>query len=148
MSDALYTEYPAVYDALYAEKPYDAEVEFVAEYVEAGDRVLVVGVDLSEAMADRLTPGGTLVLDTMSMPEDGSDIVLRTHDRPEGHYARIFQVHRCSESQCRWESLVFTPDGWFVDVHDLVDVPAEALEGYGEAGTSPVTVVVANYGKS
>ena len=48
MSDALYEQYPVVYDALYAEKPYDIEVEFVTEYVEAGDRVLVVGCGTGE----------------------------------------------------------------------------------------------------
>ena len=216
----------------HAEKPYDAEVEFVTEYVQTGARVLVVGcgtgehsrrladrgfevvgVDPSEAMlerarkksgatflvgslpqlpvdgrfdlvfapftvvnhlepgtveaslealADRLAPGGTLVLDTVSMPVDGSDVALQAHDRPDGSYARLFQVHDRGEGRYRWDSLVFTPEGWFVDVHDLIDVPADAIaqtleergfeaeiaEGYGEAETGPATVVVANYGKS
>lgn len=52
MSEALYAEHPAVYDALYAEKAYGAEVEFVREQFEArgngGDRVLVVGCGTGE----------------------------------------------------------------------------------------------------
>ncbi|WP_265111507.1 class I SAM-dependent methyltransferase [Halosolutus halophilus] len=230
MSDALYREYPAVYDALYADKPYDEEVEFVTDFVAAGGRILVVGcgtgehsrrlrdrgydvvgVDPSEAMlerarkksdadfvlgslpelpvdgtcdlvfvpftvvnhlehgtvdasletlVDRLAPGGTLVLDTMWVPEDGTDLTLGVHERPEGDYARLHQIHvrDVDAGTYRWDSIVFTPDGsWFADTHDLIDAPAEAIvelleerglaveiyDGYREADGWPATVVVA-----
>lgn len=52
MSEALYAERPEVYDALYAEKPYDAEVEWVLEAFErlgnGGRRALVVGCGTGE----------------------------------------------------------------------------------------------------
>lgn len=52
MSEALYADRPDVYDALYADKEYDAEVEFVVEQFEAkgngGDRALVVGCGTGE----------------------------------------------------------------------------------------------------
>ncbi len=227
MSDALYREYPAVYDALYANKPYDAEVAFVTEYVDPGDRVLVVGcgtgehsrrlrergvdvtgVDPSEAMlerartksdarfvvgalpdlpvdgafdlvfvpftvvnhlepgtvdasldalVDRLASGGTLVCDTMTLPDEGTDLTLEVHDRTDGQYARLFQVHARGDDRYRWHSLVFTSADWFVDTHDLLDVPPAALvdaledrglavdttDGYSDASGWPATVVVA-----
>lgn len=228
MSDALYTEYPDVYDALYAEKPYDREVTFVERHLESGDEVLVVGcgtgehsrhlvergydvvgVDPSEAMlerartkseaafvrgalpdlpvdgrfdlvfvpftvvnhleeatvdrsleilVDRLAAGGTLVIDTMDVPTDGSDLSLDVHDRPAGPYARLHQIRSLERGQYRWESLVFTPSGtWFVDTHDLIDAPPEALviplverglrvdtyAGYDDSRSHSPTVVVA-----
>lgn len=52
MSETLYAERPDVYDALYAEKDYGQEVEFVvsqfAERGNGGDRVLVVGCGTGE----------------------------------------------------------------------------------------------------
>lgn len=52
MSEALYAERPAVYDALYAEKPYGEEVEWVLdrfrERGSGGDRALVVGCGTGE----------------------------------------------------------------------------------------------------
>jgi len=61
MSEALYAERPGVYDALYAEKPYDAEVEWVLEQFErlgnGGERALVVGCGTGEH-SRRLTEQG------------------------------------------------------------------------------------------
>ncbi len=61
MSEALYAEHPAVYDALYADKEYDAEVEFVVSKFEERDtnrkRALVVGCGTGEH-AKRLTERG------------------------------------------------------------------------------------------
>lgn len=52
MSEALYAERPDVYDALYAGKEYDQEVEFALsrfdERGNSGDRVLVVGCGTGE----------------------------------------------------------------------------------------------------
>jgi SAM-dependent methyltransferase len=52
MAETLYAEHPEVYDALYAEKGYDAEVAFVldrfAEGGNGGDRALVVGCGTGE----------------------------------------------------------------------------------------------------
>ena len=52
MSEALYADHPDVYDALYADKEYDREVEFVCERFDeqgnGGDRALVVGCGTGE----------------------------------------------------------------------------------------------------
>lgn len=52
MDDALYARHPAVYDALYDHKEYDAEVAFVLDRFDrlgdGGDRVLVVGCGTGE----------------------------------------------------------------------------------------------------
>lgn len=52
MTETLYAERPDVYDALYADKEYDEEVEFVVSEFEergnGGDRALVVGCGTSE----------------------------------------------------------------------------------------------------
>lgn len=233
MSDALYAEYPEVYEALYEHKQYDREVEFVLDQCAVHgvnvESALVVGCgpghhsrellrhdvtvtavdqyesmvdrarenapgatlrvdslpDLSvngqydlvwapftvlnhlskdafpeglAALADRVAPGGALVFDSAAFPNEEEWFWLRTYETEQGDVARIGDVQALDDTVYRWHSLVFSPEGWFVDRHDLY-VPDEAFvtgalaslgfetsvhEGYGPEtrATSPTYVGV------
>lgn len=208
MSENLYAERPDVYDALYADKDYDAEVEFVRSQFEEraetdGKRALIVGCGTGEhakrlrdagfevlgvdkypamverartksdaefrvgslpelsveetfdlawlpftvvqhlrpdqlaesfrALADHLADGGVLVFDQIATGETTGPR-LWTYPSEEGTYARLVHVHEVGESEYRWDSLVFTPDGdFFVDTHLLTDYDPEYLAGVCDA---------------
>ena len=93
----------------------------------------------------------------MFLPEGGSDLTLAVHNRSEGQYARLYQVHAVGDGMYSWDSLVFTPeDTWFIDSHDLIEIPISALvetleskglavdtfDGYPATNGWPLTVVV------
>lgn len=92
------------------------------------------------AVADVLADGGVLVFDHMSFAEWPEGPQLVVHDRENGTYARLTQVHERDESRHRWDSLVFTPDGrFFADTHELTTYDPARLVGLLESEGLDVT---------
>lgn len=86
------------------------------------------------AVADRLAAGGVLVFDEIATRGEGTGPRLKTYPADEGTYARLTHVHEVGQSEYRWDSLVFTPDGeFFVDTHRLTDYDPEYLAGVCDA---------------
>lgn len=82
------------------------------------------------SMADRLSGGGLLVVDTISVPDEETPPRLRAYEGPDGEYARMVQTYHVEGRRSRWDSLVFTPDGGvFVDTHDLWNYDEAFVEG-------------------
>lgn len=78
------------------------------------------------ALADRVTDGGVLVLDTGDFPEMDAP-ALQTATGPAGDCARLFQFRRLDERRVRMEALVFHGASWFVDRHALTAFADETV---------------------
>lgn len=81
---------------------------------------------LREVVAD----DGMMVFDHSNFENSPDNPSFRTHDREDGSYARLIQVHEMDERRYRWDSLVFAPDGaFFVDSHELTNYDPGYLVG-------------------
>lgn len=99
MSEALYAEHPEVYDALYREKEYDAEVAFAVKRLDdpAGARALVVGCGTGEH-ARRLVDRGVEVVGVdryaamVERARTKSDATFRVDALPDLSVAETFDL--------------------------------------------------------
>ncbi|MFB6203201.1 MAG: class I SAM-dependent methyltransferase [Candidatus Nanohaloarchaea archaeon] len=96
-----------------------------------------------ENVKDLMEEGGVLIFDNggfwLDQDESASRPFLETVETENGDVARLTQLHE-KEEGLRFESVVFTPDGQFVDSHDLTTYTTdEVLSILEEKGFSHET---------